>query len=111
MACRLPSTPEFGHLHKVELPTSGEDFSTDGIAKEDRAFHAATKLWQRRGFLGAVILRSTLLLAIVAILLPATYESKAELMPPDQQSGAVGMLAALAGGGTGSLGSSASGGS
>lgn len=63
-------------------------------------FRAGTTLWQHRSFLGAVLLRSTILVALVALLLPATYESKTELMPPDQQSGAASMLAALMGGGS-----------
>ena len=105
MARKLPTGSEYESLREVEfsnLPAG------NGVPREDRVFRASTILWQHRSFLGAVLLRSALLVALVALLLPATYESKTELMPPDQQSGAAGMLSALMGAGssTGSLTSS-----
>jgi uncharacterized protein involved in exopolysaccharide biosynthesis len=105
MARRLPTGSEFGPLHEMELSDSRETFSGNGT-RNDRVFHASTTLWAHRNFLGAILLRSALLVALVALLLPATYESKTELMPPDQQSGAASMLAALMGGGGGSATSS-----
>jgi uncharacterized protein involved in exopolysaccharide biosynthesis len=99
MARKLPTGSEYESLRDVEFsnPRAG-----NGIPREDRVFRAGTILWQHRSFLGAVLLRSALLVALVALLLPATYESKTELMPPDQQSGAVGMLSALMGAGSSS---------
>jgi hypothetical protein len=109
MARKLPTGSEYEPLREVELSASTEGFSRNGFDRNDRVFHASTTLWQHRGFLGAVLLRSALLVTLVALLLPATYESKTELMPPDQQSGAASMLAALMGG-TGSGASSLTGG-
>src|SRR6266516_2422190 len=96
MARRLPTGSEYESLRGVEFSSST---SGNGVPREDRVFRAGTTLWQHRSFLGAVLLRSTILVALVALLLPATYESKTELMPPDQQSGAASMLAAFMGGG------------
>lgn len=65
------------------------------------------QLWRERGFLKRVTIRGLVLAIPVALLLPARYESKTRLMPPDQQSGSgLAMLAALAGrsGGAGSTG-------
>lgn len=67
----------------------------------------AQMLWEHRQFVGALMLRGTLLALIVALLMPATYESETQLMPPEQHSGALGMLAAMAG----SMSSGAAGGS
>lgn len=62
-------------------------------------------LWSKRGFLLRVILAGLLLGLLVAFLLPRRYESTAQLMPPDSQSGSLlTTLAAIsgrAGGGTG----------
>ena len=105
MARRLPATPEFGRLHEVELPVSSEDFKRNE-GSGDRVFNAVRTLWEQRRFLAAVVTRAALLVAVIALLLPTTYESKTELMPPDQQSGAAGMLASLMGSGIGSASSS-----
>jgi len=76
-------------------------------AAESRRVEWMRLLWRERGFLKKVTIRGLVLAIIVAILLPARYESKTRLMPPDQQSGAgLAMLAALAGRGGGSSGAS-----
>ena len=69
----------------------------------------APRSCQRRAFtLVELLVVIAIIGVLVALLLPATYESKTELMPPDQQSGAASMLAALMGSGssTSSLASS-----
>jgi len=58
-------------------------------------------LWEERRFLVRVCLSGLLFSLLIAVLLPAKYESKTRLMPPDQQSGSgLAMLAALAGRGS-----------
>jgi len=62
-------------------------------------------LWQERRFLGKVTFRGALVALLIAFLLPVRYESKARLMPPEQQSGSgLAMLAALAGRGSSGMG-------
>lgn len=109
MARKIPATSEFGRLREVEIPAR-EEFTREITPENDRTFQFARTLWDRRAFLAAVMLRTALLLAVVALLLPATYESKTQLMPPDQASGAASMLTSLMGSGTSSGSSSLSGG-
>lgn len=91
MARQLPTESNYESLHEIDSSRSvnGKGF------RDDRVFHASSTLWAHRRFLGAVLLRSAILVALVALLVPSTYEAKTELMPPDQQSGAAGMLASL----------------
>jgi capsule polysaccharide export protein KpsE/RkpR len=69
-----------------------------GLA-EERGRRSATwlwLLWERRRFVGRFCLAGLLVSAIVALLIPARYESTTRLMPPDTQSGSgMAMLAAL----------------
>ena len=56
-------------------------------------------LWQKRRFLQRATIAGLVLSMALALLLPARYQSKTRLMPPDQQSGSgLAMIAALAGG-------------
>ena len=66
------------------------------MAPGGRGLSSLQLLWRARAvFKGAAIV-GLLLGTIVAFLLPAKYESTAQLMPPDQQSGSgMAMLAAL----------------
>jgi uncharacterized protein involved in exopolysaccharide biosynthesis len=70
----------------------------------DRPYLATKLVWERRRFIGRFVARGTLLSLLIALLLPSRYESKAELMPPDSQSAAMGTLAALTGGSGGTSG-------
>jgi len=63
-------------------------------------------LWGERREVGRWTLGGLLLATLVAFLLPKQYQSSAQLMPPETQSGSGAMLAALsakAGGGVGSV--------
>jgi len=74
---------------------------------ESRRIQWLRLLWRQRGFLKRVTIYGIALALIVAFALPVRYESKARLMPPDQQSGSgLAMLAALAGHSGGSSSSS-----
>ena len=86
------------------LPEIGE--VSEPVRNDDKGVAAARLLWTYRRFVGAVVLRGTLLFILIAFLIPKSYESTAQLMPPDQQSsGAMALLTGL------SAGTSASGGS
>jgi capsule polysaccharide export protein KpsE/RkpR len=66
-------------------------------------------LWDHRGLLSRVALYALLANTLVAFLIPSRYESKARLMPPDNQPGSgLAMAAAAMSGSTGGLGSIAS---
>jgi uncharacterized protein involved in exopolysaccharide biosynthesis len=68
------------------------------VSAGDQMLLLARVLWEHRKFVDAVVLRGTVLALIVALLIPATYESETQLMPPEQQSSAISMLAAAMGG-------------
>jgi capsule polysaccharide export protein KpsE/RkpR len=62
-------------------------------------------LWEHRRWLLRRLLLGFVLSAAVALLIPARFESTAQIMPPDNQSGSgMAMLTALAGGKSGALG-------
>ena len=69
-------------------------------------------LWTRRKMVCKVLIFGLVASFLIAFLIPSRYESTTELMPPDQQSGNLGMLTALMGkevGGIGGLSSLAGG--
>lgn len=61
-------------------------------------------LWARRSFLTRVLAVGLITSCLIAFLIPSSYESTARLMPPDQQGGGLGMLAALTGRASGEMG-------
>ncbi len=63
-------------------------------------------LWNRRRFVARVVVVGMVMSAVIALVLPKTYESTIRLMPPDNESGSgMAMLAAIAGKGGGMLSS------
>lgn len=54
-------------------------------------------LWSQRVFLGRVLVAGLLASIVVAFAIPTEYTSTTRLMPPDQPSGGLAMLASLAG--------------
>jgi capsule polysaccharide export protein KpsE/RkpR len=63
-------------------------------------------LWSQRHFLARVTIWGFVLAVLIALILPSRYQSSVKIMPPDDQSSGMAMLAAFAGkGGSGSLGS------
>ncbi|HET8826173.1 MAG TPA: GNVR domain-containing protein [Terriglobales bacterium] len=90
------------------LPGNGYTLGESEVG-ESRRVQWLRLLWNERRFLRRVTLYGVALALIVAFILPVRFESRARLMPPDQQSGTgLAMLAALAG--HSSSGSSSSGG-
>jgi len=66
-------------------------------------------LWEQRRLIARLVLCGFLASTLIALLIPARYESTARLMPPDNtQSGGLAMAAAAISGGAGSLGNIAS---
>lgn len=107
------SPPSRPYVSPLEQP-DGLDAPRPEIARMpeiltpgDRAFIAFRLLWEHRKFVLTFVLRGTLLTLLIAFLIPATYESTTQLMPPDPQAGtAMSMLAALAAGTGGTTGGS-----
>jgi uncharacterized protein involved in exopolysaccharide biosynthesis len=99
-----PSRPSFAPEIEPPQEVLATSLSPETVIRErelpvgDHALIIARMLWEYRHFVAGVVLRGTLLALIVAFLIPARYESKTQLMPPDQHSGAMGLLAAMTGG-------------
>jgi uncharacterized protein involved in exopolysaccharide biosynthesis len=87
--------PEFGEvsLHEVPILDPGEI-----VARRFRL------LWEKRRFLFWTSAAGLLLGMALALLLPARYESTAKLMPPDNTSTSMAMLASLTARSPGGLG-------
>jgi capsule polysaccharide export protein KpsE/RkpR len=67
-------------------------------------------LWDHRRLVARVVFAGILASALIAVLIPARYESMARLMPPDNtQTGGLAMAAAAFSGSAGGLGGSAGG--
>jgi uncharacterized protein involved in exopolysaccharide biosynthesis len=64
-------------------------------------------LWGERREAGRWMLGGLLLATLLAFVLPKQYQSSAQLMPPESQSGSAGMLAALSAKAGGNIGSMA----
>lgn len=98
------------HLTAIEAANGNGD---RGTAEEFGRVFWLRLLWVERRFLLRAGLYGLALSLAIAFLLPVRYESETRLMPPDQQSGGLAMLAAIAtkgGGGGNSGGSGGSGG-
>src|SRR5262249_44777939 len=80
-------------------PGTPREPALDVATADDRRVAWMRLLCQKRRFLRRATITGLVLSVILALLLPARYESKTLLMPPDQQSGSgLAMLARLAGG-------------
>jgi capsule polysaccharide export protein KpsE/RkpR len=65
----------------------------------------ASALWKHRKALVKTAAIGSLVSLLIVLWIPKQYKSTARIMPPDSSSGSTAMLAALAGRGTGELGS------
>lgn len=91
-----------GTKPQIEVPP--EPILEEGVASEldatifrERQIEQLRILWNRRHFLARAVLAGVVFGGLLAFLLPVEYESLAQLMPPDAQSGAgMAMLASLA---------------
>ena len=91
--------------------TLPDTLSLREMGMEDRRARQAEQLrllWDHRRFLARATAIGLLASALIAFLIPKTYTSTAQLMPPDQQSNTgLAMMASLAAKGSGGLGSMA----
>ncbi len=76
-----------------------EDTSTQeqGRVSREKTIASLRLLWQHRRWLGRVLLYGMLASALLAFLIPTQYQSTARLMPPDDSSNSLAMLAAVSG--------------
>ena len=65
------------------------------MSSSDRLCLAVRLLWEKRTLLATFLWRGALVFLLIALLIPASYQSKTVLMPPDAQSSAMTMLASL----------------
>jgi uncharacterized protein involved in exopolysaccharide biosynthesis len=100
---RRHTAPEFDRPD-ISVPIRQPGYESP--QEPERGFIAAQTLWEHKSFLLTVTVRAMLVFLILALVLPATYDSKTELMPPDPQSATASMLAAFAGGALGGGGES-----
>ena len=104
-ASRQPAAPIISPGPEV-MPAFPFEGGNNGAGASDRAYLTVRLLWEERSFITKIVLRGMVLFLLVAFLIPSSYESTTQLMPPDQQSSTLGMLAALgskAGIGSGAL--------
>ena len=101
---QVVSEPEQVTYERPALPALRAEDESRPFAWE-RVLGRVRLLWSRRRFLFRVACAGLLFATIVAFLIPASYESTAQLMPPDSSSDNIFALLA----GLGGQGSSASG--
>jgi uncharacterized protein involved in exopolysaccharide biosynthesis len=94
----------------TERSPVGVEFRDDAITSRDRSVERWRLLWEERRFLGKVAVAGIVLGLLLAILLPNHYASTVQLMPPESEGSAMGMMAAMMTGGGSSGGKSGGGG-
>ncbi len=70
---------------------------SDRVAARERALARLRLLWERRRFLSRIAGLGFLLTLVIALFIPNEYVSTTRLMPPEQNSSGMAMLAAMAG--------------
>jgi capsule polysaccharide export protein KpsE/RkpR len=85
---------EFEKVRELEFP-AGPENPQEGPETED-PISISQLLFENRRLLYRVVARAIVLSAIVAFLLPRSYESTVSIMPPESLGGGANMLAALA---------------
>jgi capsule polysaccharide export protein KpsE/RkpR len=82
----------------IDPPVLEQETDQELFASRKRQTEFLRLLWHRRRLLWRAALLALLVSVLLAFLLPASYTSTAELMPPDSQSSTgMAMMAALAG--------------
>jgi capsule polysaccharide export protein KpsE/RkpR len=90
-----------GAKPQIEIPSEpilgdGGTSELDATIFRERLIERFRILWNRRHFLARAVLAGLVFGCLLAFVLPVEYESSAQLMPPDAQSGAgMAMLASL----------------
>lgn len=93
-------------IPEIEFPTDHKLPESATSPVESRWTGYSWLLWENRRFISKAAVRALMASTLIALLIPSSYESKARIMPPEQNDGSA-MLALLAGrvvggGGTGS---------
>jgi uncharacterized protein involved in exopolysaccharide biosynthesis len=84
-----------------EIPVTGAPSNGTDPHRSQKALQL---LWNQRQFLGRVLKWGALFSLVTALLIPASYDGRTALMPPDTQSPAIGLLSSLSSGsGSGAL--------
>ncbi len=100
----MRAMPHFTQPQQEEAFTRGasEDvLGSEVIASRDKALDRWRLLWEERKFLGRFASVGFALGLVIAFLIPNHYASTVQLMPPEAQGSALGMMAAMmTGGGT-----------
>jgi capsule polysaccharide export protein KpsE/RkpR len=101
--------PKNNPLHVLDNPVSAGatngDIAAFAPSAESTRIAWARLLWERRAALRKAVIAGFVLSLLAVFLIPARYESKARLMPPDQSSSSgLAAIAALAGRTSGSGG-------
>jgi uncharacterized protein involved in exopolysaccharide biosynthesis len=81
---------------EAELRLSGASSPLRQTSGED-SLNYLHLLWEGRRLIARLAILGAVLAAVVAMLIPARYESSTKLMPPENKSGGAAMVAALAG--------------
>jgi len=106
--------PKIDTSPRVESPADYQPNNGHGDLPgptEPRHIYWIKLLWSERRFLARVSALGLCLATLIAFLLPVRYESTTRLMPPDENSSGLAMLAAFAGKGSSSGAAGALGGS
>lgn len=90
-------------ISDLDVPGNGDLLGTE---RPERSYDRVQLLWNARGFLARCAGVGLVVFIFVALIIPPKFESSTRLMPPENSSDGLGMLAALAskGGGDSSLG-------
>lgn len=87
---------EIDPITEVEFPGSQRESASPEPPTQDLLVILQV-LWERRRWLGRVVVWALAISALMAFVIPSQYESSVRVIPPDSTSNAGGMLAALAG--------------
>jgi len=83
-------------ISEIDFPTDHKLPELEASPVESRWTAYSWLLWENRRFISKAAVRALIASTLIAILIPSSYESKARIMPPEQNDGGA-MLALLAG--------------
>src|SRR4051794_15301461 len=94
-ATRIETENDLGVV-PTEIPLSSE------LDDQQGSLELLRHLWAHRGLIGKVTFVGFVVSLLIAFIIPKTYESTVQLMPPDSQSqNGLALLASISGGGLG----------
>jgi capsule polysaccharide export protein KpsE/RkpR len=93
----VETTTAVEHLRDIEMPAAENGVAEILQIPHEDTFAWAWLLWDRRALLARFAAAGIVIAIIIALLIPNRYDSMVRLMPPDQRSGGLAMLAAMVG--------------